>query len=264
MGKNIAFCFYGQVRLPHLIENFYSKWNEIQNDYKFDFYLSTWNDFTNTEIFSYFTKTEYVKFSKTFLPKNKGNTRKMAYLLKSVNKLLNESEKKYDYVIYTRTDVLFKLDSIIKLFNENWDEITNDENTVITLSEIYEKDGYGYLDSDIGFLSTIKGFNEHAQLYNYFFGVDSEDKSKKEGGHFSHGIFLNKKVSSVICKKLEHTLIRPTRDINILNITNDYDELIDGIVKNIEKSKSVSHLGFSNDYIQLEDRIVNFKESIIE
>ena len=264
MAKNIAFCFYGQVRLPHLIENFYSKWNERQNRYNFDFYISTWNDFKNTEIFSYFTKTEYIKFSKTFLPKNKGNTRKMGYLLKSVNKLVNESEKKYDYIIYTRPDVLFKLDSVKKLFDENWSEITSDENTVITLSEIWERDGDKYLDSDIGFLSTPKGFDNHSELYNYFFGMDKEDTSKREGGHYSHGIILDKKVKNVIYKKINHVLVRPTRDLTILNKSTNEDEIIDGVVENMMKWEPASHLGFSNDHIQFEERIVNFKDSIIQ
>ena len=50
MAKNIASCFTGQVRLPHLIETFYSSQNERQTRYKFDFYLATWNEFNNTEI----------------------------------------------------------------------------------------------------------------------------------------------------------------------------------------------------------------------
>jgi len=264
MAKNIAFCFYGQVRLPHLIENFYSKWNERQDDYKFDFYISTWNDFTNTEIFSYFTKTEYIKFSTTFLPKNKGNTRKMGYLLKSVNRLVEESQKKYDYIIYTRPDVLFELDSILNLFNENWSEITSDKNTVITLSEIWERDGDKYLDSDVGFLATPTGFDNHTKLYDYFFGIDKEFTSKREGGHYSHGIILDKKIKNVIYKKINHVLVRPTRDIAILNKFTNESDIICEVVKNMIKWEPVSHLGFTNNHIQFEDRIVNFKDSIIQ
>ena len=264
MAKNIAFCFYGQVRLPHLIENFYSKWNERQDDYKFDFYISTWNDFTNTEIFSYFTKTEYIKFSTTFLPKNKGNTIKMAYLLKSVNRLVNESEKKYDYIIYTRPDVLFKLDSVKKIFDEDWSEITSDENTVITLSEIWEQDGDKHLDSDIGFLSTPKGFDNHSKLYDYFFGIDKEDVSNRDGGHYSHGIILDKKVKNVIYKKINHVLVRPTRDLTILNKNLTDTELILKIYENESKWKPSPNPLLSHEYIQFNGKIVNFKGSIIQ
>lgn len=264
MAKNIAFCFYGQVRLPHLIENFYSKWNKRQSRYNFDFYLSTWNDFTNKDIFNYFTKTEYIDFLKTSLSENLGNTRKMAYLLKSVNKLLNTTKKNYDYIIYTRPDVLFKLDSVKKVFDENWSEITSDKNTVITLSKIWERDGEKYLDSDIGFLSTPEGFDNHSKLYDYFFGTDNESDSKKEGGHYSHGIILDKKVKNIIYKKINHVLVRPTRDLPILHKSTNEDEIIDEVVENMMKWEPASHLGFSNDHIKFEDRIVNFKESIIQ
>jgi hypothetical protein len=264
MAKNIAFCFYGQLRLPHLIENFYSKWNERQNRYNFDFYISTWNDFKNTEIFSYFTKTEYIKFSKTFLPKNKGNTRKMGYLLKSVNKLVNESETKYDYIIYTRPDVLFELDSILNLFDENWKELTYNKNTVITLSPVWINSGTPFIDSDVGFIATPLGFDNHSKLYDECFGIDKKYLSQKEGGHACHGIILTKNVDSIIDKKISYVLVRPTRDIDLLNKNFTDTELIHKIYENESKWKPSSNPLLSCEYIEFGNKLVNFKESIIQ
>jgi len=72
------------------------------------------------------------------------------------------------------------------------------------------------------------------------------------------------KIKNVIYKKINHVLVRPTRDLTILNKSTNEDEIIDGVVENMMKWEPASHLGFSNDHIQFEERIVNFKDSIIQ
>jgi len=109
--KRIAVCFYGQVRFYEGLNSLYSKWNDLFENFKIDFFISTWDDMDKEKITLNFRKTRFFDHDKITKGWEIGNTRKMAYLFSNAVRLKQEYELennfKYDVVVKTRPDVVF-------------------------------------------------------------------------------------------------------------------------------------------------------------
>lgn len=263
--KNISFCFYGQVRLFEIID-YYKKWNNRQDKYHFDFFISTWNDFKDKSFLNFFNEVETIDQTQIEWINVPGNTKKMSYLLKSVNNLFNsKKQKKYDMVIYLRPDSYINFEDLMKLFEERWDEFTEKENTVLTLSQLRLEKDFGYLDSDFAFIGTEIGFNNHSKIYDRFFGENRYyKKTSFKNGHYVHGRTLSDIIDNVIYIKVFNLLIRPKRDIDIITKWINSDNFRNEMVKNIRNWTHNIGDGYSDDYIKSGSTIINFKEGIME
>ena len=48
--QKIAVCFYGQMRLFELLNDFFSTWNSKSDKYHSDFFISAWDEFDTSRI----------------------------------------------------------------------------------------------------------------------------------------------------------------------------------------------------------------------
>ena len=204
--KRIAICFYGEVRLVEIINDYFSQWIDKSDEYDFDFFISTWNDFDTTKLTLPFTESEYIDFDKIdqfcVIEGNKGlsnvgpvhhNTKipKACYLINKVVRLKESYENQhgfsYDLVMIARNDVIIDFDETMKsLDNMIAAKNIKHNNPIVSLSSkchCYEplrfhkysfEDKFEHIDSinsvnvdtDLTFIETSDVANLHANLYN--------------------------------------------------------------------------------------------------
>tara|TARA_S200002703_G_scaffold160087_1_gene176848 strand:+ start:21097 stop:21909 length:813 start_codon:yes stop_codon:yes gene_type:complete len=265
----IGFCFYGQTRLEELISVYYKSWKNYSN-IEIDFFVATWDDFKNKKIYNYFKNKKFIKFKDSKLPTDQGNTRKMAFLLKEVNRLKKQEEEinnfTYDFIIYTRPDVMLGKKETFKYLKEQLLESKKNDNSIFTLSPIrLNKENY-YLDSDFAFFSTSQAFDNHSQLYDFFFKNESklqQQYTKVEGGHYTHGIIIKEKIKNIFSISLPSVIIRPKVDISLLRKHLFNKDIFSILADNKAEWKPATDLGYDNNYIVSGSTVVNFKEGII-
>ena len=121
--KRIAVCISGLIRFWEETYPLYQHWNNLFDDVEFVFYIATWKrddtwydktrtaegiikdiDFTKYKFVNYWTKLDDTKvYHRRGIP---SSLPYMAYAIKHVHKLRNESGEKFDGVITTRNDVV--------------------------------------------------------------------------------------------------------------------------------------------------------------
>ena len=257
--KRIAVCFYRQTRLFELIDHIYSKWNDKSEKYIFDFYVSTWDEFDDKSSFDYFVKSEFLIPGKIGLSVGKGHTLLMAYLLQRVNilKLDYELENNfvYDYVVYTRSDVLMDFGGVLKVLDEY--VLKNKELKILACSDIELHGEDWYLGSDFLFMGTSFSMDIHSSMYKYYYMLDNKFNSRL-GGHTIHATHIKHNNISFERIRLSHCLVRPGRDINLIRKNIKDPNLLSLVLNN---SREWKHL--RGDLIESGSSVVNFKKGIV-
>ena len=198
MKKNIAVFIHGQLRFWDISSKILSLWNNISDNYYFDFYLATWKDENSKDIeknlklqnFSLHTTDEmYSKMAAplTFYYKNIIQARTIpsyqhyySFLLhKAVNNLKNSAirESCYDAAILMRPDIFIRRE-IFEFLDKKFNfEIEDEHNNTVPFGRkiIYSKSGSEYCQdslfcgSDTLFLGSLKGIQAFADIYDDVF-----------------------------------------------------------------------------------------------
>ena len=188
--KKVAICFWGQTRTFSVLEECYSKLKD--DDIQFDFFVSTWDDFNNKEPFyDLCTDNEFIDDDGLEF---KNHTDKASYLIHRVNTLKTKHELEnnfiYDYVLWTRSEILFKPEDLIKLFK---DKVQNHKDLELNLhNDLIRKDddGYPYLSSDYFFLGTSLSFDLYSCGWKYYFKRNRDFEQGRHGGHNYHAYVI--------------------------------------------------------------------------
>jgi hypothetical protein len=257
--KRIAICFFGQTRLFELIDHIYSKWNDKSEKYIFDFYVSTWDEFDDKSSFDYFVKSEFLNPKKIGIPRDQGHTLLMSYSLQRVNilKLDYELENNfvYDYVMYTRSDVLMDFGDVLKVLDEY--VLKNKELKILACSNIELHGEDWYLGSDFLFMGTSFSMDIHSSMYKYYFMLKNE-WNHRASGHAIHASYIKHNDIPVDKIKLSHHVVRPRRDIDVIRKNIKDPDLVSIVLIN---SREWKHLG--GDLMQSGSSVINFKKGII-
>lgn len=203
--KRVAICFFGQVRTFRVLDELYKTLSSDKFDV--DYFISTWDDFNDKFKFDFCTKKEFIKPD---IIKFKNNTDRAAYTIFRVNNLKSRFEIDnnfiYDCVVWTRSEILFKEDSLINLLE---DKIFNCEDYEInTLSSIkVNKQKIPHLPLDYFYLGSSLAFDLYSTGWKSYF------KSKKKpyvgqtyGGHTFH----------------PHCILKNNLKLNEVNIPNKF------------------------------------------
>jgi hypothetical protein len=217
--QKIAVCFYGQMRLFELLNDFFSTWNSKSDKYHYDFFISSWDDFDTSRISLPLVSSNYENEDVVTKTWDEGHTKKMAYHFSKVNKLKQEYEISkefgYDKVLTLRPDIMLDF----KQLERNLDEFNTVEHSVGVLDRLREVDGYSTLDGDYLFVSTTEASNIHANIYSYFYLTEKYRKVNrkyKEGGHWIHPFYLTEVLIKIQSLQIPTIIIRPTRDLETL------------------------------------------------
>jgi hypothetical protein len=193
MDKKIAICFYGQTRTAKVLDDIYSRMDYV------DFFASTWNDFKNKSSFHFMTdfETKPVDCYKFI-----NNTHRSIYSMYRVNKLKKRYEAKhnfkYDYVMWTRSEILFYENALIDFF-----ETVKLDNKLTILDSITEDDnGNPYLTADYAFFSASHIFDLYASGHKYFKLLDN--LRLEYGGHNYHAANILENNIEVNRAKIKH------------------------------------------------------------
>lgn len=227
--QKIAVCFYGQMRLFELLNNFFSTWNSKSDKFQYDFFISSWDDFDTSRITLPLVSSNFEKEEEVAKTWDEGHTRKMSYHFNKVNKLKQEYEVSeefgYDKVLTIRPDIML---DFVKL-EECLDSFNNIGHTVGVLDKFRDVDGYTTLDGDYLFISTTEASNIHANIYSYFYLTEKFRKSNrkyKEGGHWIHPFYLTELSITLQSLQIPTFMVRPTRDLEtLLTCISDKDAI---------------------------------------
>ena len=204
--KRVAICFWGQTRTDKGLEECYKKLKS--KNVQYDFFVSTWDDFENKSIFDFCVKKDFVQPDNL---KFRDNTDRASYLIHRVNSLKTQHEIQnnfiYDYVMWTRSEVLFSPDSLLKLIYEklaNHEEFEiNSPNDKIGV----DVDEFGYLPSDLFFLGTSAVFDLYATGWKRYYKRRHSFSIGRHGGHNYHAWVINNLPIKHIPTKLGHDFL---------------------------------------------------------
>ena len=200
----IALCFYGQMRTVELVNNFYSKYNDLEEDVKFDFFISTWNDFDKSTLtIPYKAINCENELSSDCIRLGKSRASNACYHINKVVRLKEDYETKnkfaYDAVVLLRTDWALKFSDLLKGCKNIVNSTENyPNNLVVGLAATPQvRDGNFYLTSDGVFIHNNIGANIHANLYNLIYLTGLLEKTNKLSnlngaqGHIIHGYLIS-------------------------------------------------------------------------
>ena len=197
--KRIAICFFGQIRTLKIIEETYSKLNIENCDV--DLFISSWDDFHDKTSFVNFTDTEFLKpHERQYV----NNTEKAAYTIYRVNNIKTSYEIwndfTYDYVMWTRSEILFDKKTLEEYFSS---KIKKQTNEIELLSSIVrDKDDSVYLHADYSFFGPSHIFDIYATGWKSIFKVQKLPLT--HGGHNYHAEVITQNNIKVNQIKLHH------------------------------------------------------------
>jgi len=217
--KRVAICFFGQTRTFQVINKLYKK---LQDDkIHFDFFVSTWDDFQDKSQFDFCKGKEFIDPN---IIEFKNNTDRAAYCIHRVNILKSQTELNesflYDYVMWTRTDIFYDIDTLNEFFNKKISSSLNFEiNTSSNL--VSAKNGMLILKKDFFFAGKTETFDIYATGWKSFF-KRTPPLEARHSGHSYHAYIIKKnsnlfnhRVYSIINHKIDSDFIRGTQtDIN--------------------------------------------------
>ena len=212
--NRVAVCFWGQTRTFSTLKE-YKKLNH--QDIKFDFFISTWDDFKDKSHYSSFKDKEFIDPE---IFKFKNNTDRAFYLIHRVNNMKSKYEMDngfiYDYIIWTRSEILYETKYLLQFLLEKLNFEKNDDNHKIfevnTLSPIrtdIEKDASTIrLDADFSFLGTSLAFDMYASGWKYYFKSKGCDNFHGlTGGHHAHATVIKKFNLELVPCKIAHKFL---------------------------------------------------------
>jgi NDP-sugar pyrophosphorylase family protein len=202
--KRVAICFWGQTRTYSTLENYYSLHHD---NIQFDYFISTWDDFKDKTPFDKCTEKEFIDPDIT---KFKNHTDRATYLIHRVNNLKSKYELDngfvYDYILWTRSEILFQNDQLLnfiisKLDFSKYDGPKHTPFEVNTFSglrvEPDPKDSnevVDRIDADYSFFGTSLAFDLYSSIWKYYFKTYKCDNliQKGFGGHHAHALAIKK------------------------------------------------------------------------
>ena len=207
MSKRVAICLFGQTRTHQVINEVYKNLNE-NPQLEIDFFISTWDDFEDKKPFDFFTASE-------FLDPNiidfRDHTDRAAYTIHRVNLLKTKHEVNnnfiYDYVIWTRSDILFEKQYLLPFLNKKANESKDYE--INTDTEIInDASGFPYLPTDFFFMGTSLSFDLFATGWkSYYKRNDKSHDVLKHGGHNFHAYVIDTLPFEFIREKMKYKLL---------------------------------------------------------
>lgn len=200
----IALCFYGQMRTVELVNNFYSKFNDLIEDIEFDFFISTWDDFDIGSLTLPYKSINYEKeLTSDCLRFGKSRASNACYHINKVVRLKEnyeiENKFAYDAVVLLRTDWALKFSDLVKGCKDIIN-LTNNNHTRLAVGLVASpvvRDEKIYLTSDGTFIHNNIGANLHANLYNLIYLTGLPEKNGEltnlngAQGHVIHGYLLS-------------------------------------------------------------------------
>ncbi|MAG23944.1 hypothetical protein CMI47_00030 [Candidatus Pacearchaeota archaeon] len=200
--RRVAICFFGQTRTFQVLNKTYKS---LQNDnIEFDFFVSTWDDFQDKSQFDFCQGREFIDPN---IIEFKNNTDRAAYTIHRVNLQKSKYELEnnfiYDYVMWTRSEVIFKSKDLIDFFKEKVIEHTDIEINIQN-KLIIDKQGYYYAPADHFFMGTSLSFDLYSTGWKLYFKNNLD--VGKHGGHNFHAYVINKLPFNLQVRKLHHTL----------------------------------------------------------
>tara|TARA_Y100001937_G_scaffold106853_1_gene148948 strand:- start:50 stop:694 length:645 start_codon:yes stop_codon:yes gene_type:complete len=199
--KRIAICFWGQTRTERGLDNCYKKLKS--QNVQYDFFVSTWDDFESKNIFDFCVKKEFIKPDVLdFI----NHTDRASYLIHRVNSLKTQHELEnnfiYDYVLWTRSEIQFEPNDLLKLFYSKLAHHETYELNVHSDDLKTDDDGNPYLNADYYFLGTSLSFDLYSTGWKQYYKCKNPHNGK-HGGHNYHGWVIDNlplKVVSVVPK----------------------------------------------------------------
>jgi hypothetical protein len=254
-SKKLAICFYGQVRYVEGFNLFYKNFRDSNPHLDIDFFISSWKDFDISKINLIFKKESFVLHSDLGQEPLSGNTRKMSYHLKRVLNLKSQQELKsktvYDAVLTIRPDIVFDTTRMVSNIID-FTSINHSVPTVSIPSGITIQDSTYRVHEDWMFLMNSVGADLHSKLFDFFFidkEYENENWNYREGGHWIHPHYFLHKAFNVVVLPIPNVLIRPVRDLKVLEQYYNSPELIKKIIINSKKYK-INTETFKNPVIQ--------------
>ena len=188
--KRIAICFFGQARTFQVLNKTYKS---LQNDnISFDFFVSTWDDFQDKSQFDFCQGREFIDPN---IIEFKNNTDRAAYTIHRVNLQKSKYELEnnfiYDYVMWTRSEIYFNKENLIKFFKEKFIEHTDLELNIHSPLKTDEQ-GYYYAPADYFFMGTSLSFDLYSTGWKLYFKRHDRFVEGKSGGHNFHAYIINK------------------------------------------------------------------------
>jgi len=155
----------------------------------------------------YLTKKEFIDPDVT---KFKNHTDRATYLIHRVNNLKSKYELDngfvYDYILWTRSEILFQNDQLLnfivsKLDFTKYDEPNHTPFEVNTLTELRvepdpndSNEVVDRIDADYSFFGTSLAFDLYSSIWKYYFKSYKCDNlvQKGFGGHHAHALAIKK------------------------------------------------------------------------
>ena len=191
MSKRVAICLFGQTRTYQAINESYKNLNENPH-LEIDFFVSTWDDFEDKKPFDFFTTSEFMNPN---IIDFRDNTDRAAYTIHRVNllKTIHEVNNNfiYDYVVWTRSDILFEKQDLLTFLNKKANESKDYE--INTHTEIInDAFGFPYLPTGYFFMGTSLSFDLFATGWkSYYKRNDKSHDVLKHGGHNFHAYVID-------------------------------------------------------------------------
>lgn len=205
MRKRIAICFFGQTRTFQVLNKTYKS---LQNDnIEFDFFVSTWDDFRDKSQFDFCQDREFIDPN---IIEFKNNTDRAAYTIHRVNLQKSKYELEhnfiYDYVMWTRSEVIFKSEDLIDFFKEKLIEHTDLEINIHSQLRT-DEDEYYYISGDQFFMGTSLTFDLYSTGWKLYFKRDFDRfQQGRSGGHNFHAYVINKLPFNLQVRHIDHIL----------------------------------------------------------
>ena len=265
--KRIAVCFYGQVRFYEGLNSLYSKWNDLFENFKIDFFISTWDDMDKEKITLNFRKTRFFNYNKITKGWEIGNTRKMAYLFSNAVRLKQEYELEqdfgYDWVFMTRPDIIYEH----QYFEKSIEKLSNLDSSKPTVGVLdfpsIDENGHQRIMMDYGFLFSSEAADIHGSLYNYFYLLKKykkvKDREYREGGHWIHTFYFLLNNFHIEQINLPSIMVRPYRDLETIKQYIDSPELFKKVGTNACTWKLIDGNTAERDGVK-----IPFKERIVK